>query len=50
MREAAWAECEPGAEWKEGWREAGVISPALGVGYPGLGPRALCYPHSDWSP
>ena len=23
MREAAWAECEPGAEWKEGWREAG---------------------------
>ena len=21
-----------------------------GGGVPGLGPRALCYPHSDWSP
>ena len=23
MGEAAWAECELGAEWEEGWREAG---------------------------
>ena len=23
MGEKAWAECELGAEWEEGWREAG---------------------------
>ena len=23
MREVGWAECELGAEWEEGWREAG---------------------------
>lgn len=37
------------SQWKEGWREDGCPVLALGMWYPDLEPRPLCYLRPDWS-